>query len=138
MRDMGRRVGEDAAVTIPDPLRSPDGESRDASRRTHLAAERTLLAWWRSGLAAIAVALGVGRLLPALLETSSTPFIALGIGFAGLALAFIVYGTLRQRQVDNAVAEGSFRPLDGWFVLALTALMAILAAATIVLILVER
>ena len=30
--------------------------------------ERTLLAWWRSGLAALAVALGVGRLLPALLD----------------------------------------------------------------------
>ena len=39
--------------------------THDASRRTYLAEERTLLAWWRSGLAAFAVAVGVGRLLPA-------------------------------------------------------------------------
>jgi hypothetical protein len=29
--------------------------THDASRRTYLAEERTLLAWWRSGLAAFAV-----------------------------------------------------------------------------------
>jgi uncharacterized membrane protein YidH (DUF202 family) len=34
--------------------------NHDASRRTYLAEERTLLAWWRSGLAAFAVAVGVG------------------------------------------------------------------------------
>jgi uncharacterized membrane protein YidH (DUF202 family) len=127
---------EDAAVTH-DPVPATDPESVDASRRTHLASERTLLAWWRSGLAAMAVALAVGRLLPALLETSTTPFVALGVGFAVLALAFTVYGTLRQRNVDRAIGEGRFRPLDGWVVLSLMTLMAILGVATIVLILVE-
>ena len=37
--------------------------THDASRQTYLAEERTLLAWWRSGLAAFAVAVGVGALL---------------------------------------------------------------------------
>jgi len=124
-------------MTTPEQTPSDDALV-DATRRTHLASERTLLAWWRSGLAAIAVALGVGRLLPALLDTSSAPFIALGVGFGLLALAFIVYGTLRHRRVDAAIAQGSFRPLDGWFVLTVTSLMAILVAATIVLIVVER
>jgi uncharacterized membrane protein YidH (DUF202 family) len=82
--------------------------------------------------------MGVGRLLPALLDSSSAPFIAIGVGFGLLALAFIVYGTFRQRHVDAAIAQGSFRPLDAWFVLTVTALMAILVTATIVLILVER
>jgi uncharacterized membrane protein YidH (DUF202 family) len=36
----------------------------DDTRRTYLAEERTLLAWWRSGLAALAVASAVGRLVP--------------------------------------------------------------------------
>lgn len=128
---------EDAVVTTNDPVPATDPTSVDASRRTHLASERTLLAWWRSGLAAMAVALAVGRLLPALLETSTTPFVALGVGFAVLALAFTVYGTLRQRNVDREIAEGRFRPLDGWVVLTLMTLMIILAIATIVLILVE-
>jgi uncharacterized membrane protein YidH (DUF202 family) len=38
----------------------------DATRRTHLASERTELAWWRTGLAALAVAVGVGRVVPGL------------------------------------------------------------------------
>ncbi len=125
-------------TTTRDLTPSADRATVDASRRTHLAAERTLLAWWRSGLAATAVALAVGRLLPALLDSPPAPFVALGIGFAVLALSFIVYGTRRQRQVDSAIAEGSFHPLDGWFVLALTALMVILVTATIVLISIER
>ncbi len=82
----------------------------------------------------MAVALAVGRLLPALLRSSKTPFALLGVGFAALSLCFIVYGTFRQRQVDRAIGEGSFRPLDGWFVLALATLMAILAIATIFLV----
>ena len=48
---------------MTDPQREPD----DATRRTCLAQERTFLAWLRSGLAAFAVAVGVGRLTPALL-----------------------------------------------------------------------
>ncbi len=38
----------------------------DATRRTHLANERTYLAWWRTGLAALAVSLGAGKLVPPL------------------------------------------------------------------------
>jgi len=30
---------------------APNGEYPDASRRTHFARERTLLAWWRTGIA---------------------------------------------------------------------------------------
>ena len=85
----------------------------------------------------MAVALAVGRLLPALVDASTSPFAALGVGFAVLALAFIVYGTLRQRHVDRAIHEGNFRSLDGWVVLSLTVLMTILAVSTIVLILAE-
>jgi len=66
-------------------------EIRDASRRTYLAEERTLLAWWRSGLAAFAVAIGVGRLLPALLDDPGRgPFVALGVAYALLGLTLVL------------------------------------------------
>ena len=103
--------------------------------RSHLAGERTLLAWWRSGLAALAVALAVGRVIPALIDASKGWFVALGVGFAVLALAFTLYGTNRQRQLDRSIAGGDFRPLDGRVVFLLTGLMAVLAVATIVLVL---
>ena len=37
-------------------------DSRDATRRTRLANERTYLAWWRTGLTAFAVSFGAGRI----------------------------------------------------------------------------
>ena len=74
---------------------------------------------------------------PALLESSRIPFALLGVGFAVLGLAFIIYGTARQRAVERAIDEGSFPSLDGWVVLCLGALLAILAVSTIVLVLTE-
>ena len=114
----------------PEPRRISGDEAR-----SHLAGERTLLAWWRSGLAALAVSLAVGRVIPALIDAPKGWFIALGTGFAVLALAFTLYGTSRQRRVARAIAGGDFRPLDGRMVFLLTALLALLAVATIILVL---
>ena len=52
-----------------------------APRRTSLAAERTYLAWLRTGLAALGLALAVGRLIPALIDVHRAPFAALGLGY---------------------------------------------------------
>ena len=57
------------------------------------------------------------------------------MGFAALGLAFIVYGTARQRAVERAIDEGTFPSLDAWVVLGLGTLLAILAVSTIVLVL---
>jgi uncharacterized membrane protein YidH (DUF202 family) len=111
-------------------------ESHDASRRTYLAEERTLLAWWRSGLAAFAVAVGVGRLLPALLdEDGQGPFVALGVAYALLGLGLVLFGSLRERAQAKALAEGGFAPLSRALVTALTAYLTLLALATIALVL---
>ena len=114
----------------PEPRRISGDEAR-----SHLAGERTLLAWWRSGLAALAVSLAVGRVVPALIDASKGWFVALGVGFATLALAFTLYGTSRQRRLDRSIAGGDFRPVDGRVVFLLTAMMALLAVTTIVLVL---
>ena len=64
----------------------------DASRRTYLAGERTQLAWWRTGLAALAVAIGVGRVVPEL-DNSVTrwPYVIAGLGSA---LAVLIDATI--------------------------------------------
>jgi putative membrane protein len=89
-------------------------EDVDATRRTRLANERTFLAWWRSGLTAFAVAIGAGKLVPAVADdVDAWPYELLGAGFALLGVAFVGYGWVRQRAVERALAAGSYAPPSG-------------------------
>jgi putative membrane protein len=87
----------------------PSADVADATRRTHLASERTELAWWRTGLAALAVALGVGRVVPGLdHESTRWPYELLGVFFAFYGVAVIAYGSSRRGVVERALAEGRY------------------------------
>jgi putative membrane protein len=99
-------------ATEPEPQRHRQRYG-DASRRTHLANERTYLAWWRSGLTALAVAVGVGRLVPELSRHESSVFsVVAGVGFALLGIFFIGYATHRARAVRRALDDGIFSHPD--------------------------
>jgi uncharacterized membrane protein YidH (DUF202 family) len=75
-------------------------------RRTQLSSERTQLAWWRTGLAAIAVALAVGRVVPALDDsTVKWPYTLLGVAFALYGIGLVWYGNVRGTAVTRAVAK---------------------------------
>jgi len=112
-------------------------ETGDATRRTRLANERTYLAWWRTGLTAFAVSLGTGRLVPALTDDTRWPYVVVGVGFAALGVAFVLYGYVRQRAVDAAIAEGGFAPPDDWLVGALAAVGVLLGLALLLIVVVE-
>ena len=109
----------------------------DATRRTRLASERTYLAWWRTGLTTLAVSLAAGKLVPELSSGAAWPFEALGVAFALVGLAFIVYAYVRQKRVDEALARGEFAPFDIRVGFAFAVVGALLAIATIVLIFAE-
>jgi uncharacterized membrane protein YidH (DUF202 family) len=109
----------------------------DATRRTLLANERTLLAWWRGALTALAVALGAGALVPKLTDATRWPFAILGVGFGLLAVAFVVYGSYRHRAVEAALQRGGFAPLDRRVVIALGGFGVVLALLTILAVLLE-
>ena len=66
-------------------------QARDATRRTRLANERTYLAWWRTGLATLAVSVGTGKIVPAVSGGAAWPYEALGVAFAVVGLAFMIY-----------------------------------------------
>jgi putative membrane protein len=89
--------------------RAPLTEAVDATRRTRLAGERTELAWWRTGLTALAVGLAVGRVIPGL-DRSSTDWLydVAGVCFALYGVAVIGYGSIRREAVDRALSEGRF------------------------------
>jgi putative membrane protein len=113
-------------------------QQADVDRRTSLAGERTLLAWWRTGFTAIAVALGVGRVVPALApDATRWPYAVLGIGFAFYGIAMIGYGTRRIMELDRelGVTQSDRRAARTMWALAVVGM--VLGAFTAVLILVE-
>ncbi len=77
---------------MTDEVDPVDSELVDPPRRTLLASERTELAWVRTGLTALAVAVGVGRIAPALGETTEWPFAVLGVCFGLYGIALIAWG----------------------------------------------
>ena len=113
----------------------PFDEARDATRRTRLANERTYLAWWRSGLTSLAVAIGAGKIAPDVAGGVAWPYEILGTGFALLGIAFISYGLIRQRAVEAALREGKFAPLDIRVAFILTVASVGLGIATVVVLL---
>jgi len=109
----------------------------DASRRTSLAAERTWLAWWRTGLGAAAVAVGVGRVLPGVTGGAQWPLRLLGLAYGALAVAVLVIGGVRQNRVAIALRSGSYDELSARMVMWLTATAVALALATLAVVAVE-
>jgi putative membrane protein len=107
----------------------------DATRRTRLASERTYLAWWRSALAAVAVALGVGKVVPELTGGTSIGYELVGVGYGVLGIAFVAYGHRRQQALERALDEGRFIPLGRGVLLVFTISGIILGAATVAVVL---
>jgi putative membrane protein len=117
-------------------VREPGVE--DATRRTRLANERTYLAWWRTGLTALAVCVGVGRLVPELSGGIKWPYEVVGACFGVLGLAFMWLGYARTRAVEEALDRGSFAPIGLRLPFALMLAGLALGGATILIVLFAR
>lgn len=110
----------------------------DASRRTYLAGERTQLAWWRTGLTALAVALGVGRVVPELSDSGLRwPYVVVGVGFALWGILAIYHGTANRTAMEAALREGRFHEAPTWILRALSAAGICLGLLTALLILLD-
>jgi putative membrane protein len=112
----------------------PPAGADDVTRRTYLAAERTWLAWWRTGLGAAAVAIAVGRLVPGVTHGVRWPFRVVGIGYGLLAIAALVAGAIRQRRTSDALRRGSYEALSSPLVTWLTVAAIVLSIGTLALI----
>lgn len=132
MRREGARGAEPAAVS-----ETGKDESGDALRRTRLANERTYLAWWRTGMTAIAVALASGKLIPLLTTGSVWPFEVLGTAFGLTGIALMAFAYVRQRRVEEAVVRGDYAAFDARAGLAFAAVGMLLGLGTILVILIE-
>lgn len=123
----------DEAPSSPEPRRFD--EQGDATRRTWLASERTVLAWLRTGLTATAVAVGVGKVVPDLRDGGVRwPFVVLGAGYALLGVVIVAYGLWRGREVERAIRAGRWLSLDDramWVIGALAIALGLFAAGVI-------
>lgn len=125
----------------PDRAAAPEPDSErlvDATRRTYLAGERTQLAWWRTGLTALAVALGVGRVVPELGDTSPRwPYVVAGVGFALWGILAMAYGSVNRSAMEGALREGRFHEGAPWALRTLTVAGVALGLLTALLILLD-
>jgi putative membrane protein len=112
-------------------------ETRDATRRSRLANERTYLAWWRTGLTTLAVSVGAGRIVPELSGGAAWPFQLIGVAFAAVGILFMVYGYRRHQDVDAALTRGDDVQLPDRASLAFAGIGALLGVGTILLVLIH-
>lgn len=116
----------------------PAAEEGSVDRRTSLAGERTLLAWWRTGLTAIAVALGVGRVLPELApHATHWPYVVLGVGFAFYGIGLFLLGTRRMGVFDREAWTTSERSSEDRLLVGAMGVGVILGIGTLALILAQ-
>lgn len=107
----------------------------DALRRTRLANERTYLAWYRTGLTALAVGVGIGRVLPEVTDGAGRAYELVGAGYGLLGIAFLAAGFVRTKEVDRAVEGGGYAPLSPALSLGLAGAGLVLGVATFLLVL---
>lgn len=131
-------MADDGGVDRPAP--EPGAAFGDPTRRTYLAQERTLLAWWRSALACLAVGLAVGRILPEVghvVPGDKAPYVALGVAYGVLGVAFVAVGSWRQQRSRRVFDAGEFDYLPTPLLIALTAYLVLLAVGSVVVLFVN-
>ena len=111
-----------------------EAETRDASRRTRLANERTYLAWWRTGLTSLAVCVALGRVVPGVSDVTSWPYQVVGAAYGVVGVGFMLVAHVRVRMVERAVDRGDFARLDERLSAAFLAVGVALGTATIALV----
>jgi inner membrane protein YidH len=97
--------------------------AQDATRRTRLANERTFLAWWRTSMATLGLAIAVGKLLPEVAEGPHWPYVTLGIVFALLGAALSGLGWWRYAVLDRALQGGDEARAPAWMTVTLSVLL---------------
>jgi putative membrane protein len=111
---------------------APEPQFGTPSRRTYFAEERTVLAWWRTGISSAAVALAVGGLLPHVAHVSRARFVALGAGYGALALFLVIGGNFRAGASNRALGHDSYAAFSGTVITIATCYISVLVLLTVV------
>ena len=74
---------------------------------------------------------GVGGVVPQLVDAGRTAYIVLGAGYAALAASMFVGAAVRRREVKRALDGGGFADVSDNAALALTLVATVLALGTV-------
>lgn len=113
------------------------GGDPDSRARTHLANERTFLAWLRTGLSLVAVGLAAARFLPVDL-VPGVPYVTLTAAVLVVLGAFMVlFGALRYLRAFRQIEAAAFVPAV-WPVVAVGIVVAVIAVLAVPLVVLLR
>ena len=115
------------------PVLQPDPDSR---ARTHLANERTFLAWLRTGLTMMALGLAGAQLLPDGGSARGLPSL-LGVIAVALGIALLLIGRSRYLRGRSQIDAGAYQPASRSVDISV-ALFALAGLAAMLFILVNR
>jgi putative membrane protein len=110
---------------------------RDSRARTHLANERTFLAWLRTGLSLVAVGLAAAGFLPIDLVPGFPYVRSFSVLLVLSGTAMVVYGANRYLRVHKQIESGAYNPA-GTAVVTIAAIIAFLGILAIPLVLLLR
>ena len=124
----------------PDPRR-PSGAARpadpDSRARTHLANERTFLAWLRTGLSLILLGLGAAQFLERDLVAGFPATEAFAALLVAGGVALTAFGGARYERAREQIDVGAYRAASGSVVVAVV-LVAVAGAAALALVVLLR
>jgi putative membrane protein len=114
---------------MTDPVSSSDPAPVDADSRarTHLANERTFLAWFRTGITLVALGLAAAQFLSAKSPSGSAVVRVLASVVIGTGAFLVVVGMVRYREGRQRIDEAAFRP--AWRSITIAASAALVTAA---------
>lgn len=110
---------------------------RDSRARTHLANERTFLAWLRTGLSLMAVGLAAAGFLPVDLVPGFPYVRAFSVLLVVSGTMMVVYGASRYLRAYKQIETGSYEPA-GTAVVTIAAIVGFLGILAIPLVLLLR
>jgi len=112
--------------------RAADSDSR---ARTHLANERTFLAWLRTGLSLLAVGIAAARFLPLALVPGLPYVTVFAVSLVLTGTALVLYGAMRYVRAHNDIDHGNYDPdvQPMWIVALVVAALGVMSVPLIFL-----
>jgi putative membrane protein len=109
----------------------------DSRARTHLANERTFLAWLRTGLSLVAVGLAAAHFLPEDLVPGFPIVTVSSLVLVLLGTIMVLFGAMRYIQAHRQIETASYVP-EVWPIVAVAIVVALLAILSVPLVILMR